>query len=138
LILLDTSVLSMVLRRREPGPAERAVAQRLEAYLQSGERVAIPAVVLQELLSGIRQAALVEEIKTILLRGYPVVTATLGDHLLAADVVSRCRQKGIAVSSMDALIAAIAMNARARLFTTDEDFGGVAAVVSLKLVSSDV
>jgi len=132
-ILLDTSVLSAALRRRQPGPAERAVSDRLQNVLKAGERVAVPGVVLQELLSGIREARVFEEIKSVLLRGYPIITASVGDHLLAADVVNRCKKMGITVSSVDALITASALNARARLFTTDEDFRHISGSVGLRL-----
>jgi len=54
-IVLDRSVLSAVLRRRRKGDAEEALAARLAAVLKSDERVAIPGIVLQELLIGIAE-----------------------------------------------------------------------------------
>jgi predicted nucleic acid-binding protein len=133
-ILIDTSVLSTVLRRRGPGPSERALSDRLEKILKAGERVAVPGVVLQEILSGIRESSAFEKMKNVLLGGYPIVTASVGDHVLAADVVNRCRRKGVAASSIDALIAALALNARARLFTTDEDFKHISRIVDPRLL----
>jgi predicted nucleic acid-binding protein len=95
----------------------------------------VPGLVVQELLSGIREESQFEKIKTVLLRGYPVVVATLGDHLLAADVTNRCRRKGIVASHGDALIAALALNRRATLFAADEDFPQIAKAVALKLLA---
>lgn len=135
MILLDTSVLSLVLRRRQVGPAELRLAERLQGVLNTGQRVAVPGLVVQELLSGIREESQFEKIKTVLLRGYPVVVATLGDHLLAADVTNRCRRKGIVASHGDALIAALALNRRATLFAADEDFPQIAKAVALKLLA---
>ena len=62
------------------------------------------------------------------------MTASVGDHVLAADVVNRCKRKGVAASSIDALITALALNARARLFTTDEDFKHISRIVDLRLL----
>ena len=134
MILLDTSVLSAALRRPQPGAQEKAVAERLQTLLDGGERVCAPGIVVQELLSGIKDPAQFERIKGILLRGYPVLTATLGDHVLAAEVANKCRKRGVAVSTVDGLIAAIAINAHARLFTTDQDFDHIAQISALRLL----
>ncbi len=133
MILLDTSVLSAALRRRARGLGELEIAERLQALLGSGQRVAVPGIVVQELLSGIRESSQFESVKRLLLRGYPILTAAVGDHVLAADVVNRCRRRGMAVSSIDALIAALAINSKASLFTTDEDFERIAGLVPLRL-----
>ena len=55
------------------------------------------------------------------------------DHLKAADLANRAARRGVALSTPDALIAAQALNRRARLFTTDGDFPKVAAFAGLKL-----
>ena len=136
MILLDTSVLSAVLRRRQPGPEERRIGGRLQGLLNGGARIHVPGLVVQELLSGIREADRFEQIKAVLLRGYPILTASIGDHVLAAEIVNKCRRRGVAVSSGDALIAALAVNARGTLFTVDEDFQRVAKLVPLKLLES--
>lgn len=51
----------------------------------------------------------------------------------AADLVNWAARKGLALSSRDALIAAQTINRRARLFTTDGDFGSLAGLAGLKL-----
>lgn len=91
-------------------------------------------MVVQEILSGIRETAQFAAIRRVLLRGYPVVTATIEDHVLAADVVNRCRRRGVAASSVDALIAATAINAKARLFAANGDFLHIAKLVPLRLL----
>jgi predicted nucleic acid-binding protein len=133
-ILLDTSVLSTVLRRRQPGAAERALTDRFEGILKGAEGAALPGVVLQELLSGIPEPSAFGKLKNVLLRGYAVITASVGDHVLAAEVVNRCRRRRRAVSSIDALITAMALNARAPLFTTDADFKHISRIVDLRLL----
>ena len=133
MILLDTSVLSAALRRRRPGPAESRVAEDLSNLLATGERVGVPGLVLQELLSGIREALQFEKIKAVILRGYPIVLAETRDHLLAAAILNGCARKGVAISSVDGLLAAIAVNLNASLFTTDRDFARVSRLFPLRL-----
>lgn len=135
MILLDTSVLSAVPRRREASAGEQDLSEALHGLLGSSQRVSVPGLVVQELLSGVREEAQFQRIKRVLLAGYPVVTATLGDHLLAADVTNKCRRKGIAASAGDALIAAMALNRRATLFSADADFNHIAKAVPLKLLA---
>ncbi len=134
MILLDTSVLSVVLRRKAPTFEERRLGERLQALLNSGQRVSVPGIVVQEVLSGIQESRQFESIRGVLLRGYPVVTAAVGDHVLAADLVNRCRRRGVTASSVDALIAALAINARAQLFAADGDFDDIARCMPLRLL----
>ncbi len=134
MILLDTSVLSAVLRRRRRGEAEEAVARRVAELLASDEEIALPGIVFQEVLSGVAERPQREKLLAAIRESFPVALATEGDHLLAADLVSRAARQGIAVSSPDALIAAQAVNRRARLFTTDADFEALAPIAALRLV----
>lgn len=126
MILLDTSVVSAVLRRRSRGEAEEAVAKRVAALLQGDQQVGLPGIVLQEVLSGIAERAQHEKLLAGLRAGFPVILATEGDHLLAADVVSLAARRGITLSTPDALIAAQSINRHARLFTSDADFAALA------------
>jgi predicted nucleic acid-binding protein len=132
-ILLDTSVLSAVLRRRKRGEAEEAVAARLVSLLRSEEQVAVPGIVLQELLSGIAEQKQGERVLAAVRESFPVMLATEGDHLKAADLSNLAARKGVSVSTPDALIAAQAFNRRASLFTIDGDFPPLAALAGLRL-----
>ncbi len=136
MILLDTSVLSAALRRRSPGPAESRVVQALSSLLATREHIGVPGLVLQEVLSGIREALQFEKIKSVILRGYPIVLAQTQDHLLAATILNGCARKGVAVSSVDGLLAALAVNRNASLFTTDRDFARVSKFFPLKLFTT--
>ncbi len=134
MILLDTSVLSVVLRRRKRGEAEEALATRLAILLKTDEQVGVPGIVLQELLSGVTEQKQAEKLLTAIRESFVVVLATEGDHLKGADLVTLAARKGVALSTPDALIAAQALNRRASLFTTDQDFVRLAALQGLKLV----
>jgi len=132
-IVLDTGVLSAVLRRRRRGDAEEAVAARLASLLRSEEQVAIPGIVLQELLNGIAEQKQGERVLAAIRESFPVMLATEGDHLKAADLTNLAARKGVAISTPDALIAAQAFNRRASLFTTDGGFSPLAALAGLRL-----
>jgi hypothetical protein len=45
-------------------------------------------------------SAALQRMRAILLRGYPVITASLGDHALAADITNQCRRKGVTASTL--------------------------------------
>ena len=133
MILLDTSAISAVLRRRRKGEAEEVLARKVDALLRSDEQVALPGIVLQELLSGISERSQYEKVFGAARESFSVVLATEGDHLKAADIVNAASAKGVAVSTPDALIAAQALNRRATLLTTDADFGKLAKLAGLRL-----
>jgi len=132
-IVLDTSVLSAVLRRRRKGDVEEALAARVTSLLNSEEQVSVPGIVLQELRSGIAEQKQGERVLAAIRQSFPVVLATEGDHLKAADLTNLAARNGLALSTPDALIAAQAFNRRASLFTTDGDFPKMAALAGLKL-----
>jgi predicted nucleic acid-binding protein len=133
-IVLDTSVLSAVLRRRRKGDVEEALAARVTSLLNSEEQVSVPGIVLQELLSGIAEQKQGERVLAAIRQSFPVVLATEGDHLKAADLTNLAARNGLALSTPDALIAAQAFNRRATLFTTDGDFPEMAALAGLRLL----
>lgn len=133
MILLDTGVVSAVLRRRRRGEREAALAGRVSALLDSDTPVALPGIVLQEVLSGIAERAQHDRVLAAVRESFPVVLATEGDHLLAANLVNAGARKGVALHTPDALIAAQALNRRARLFTTDGDFERLAGWAGLRL-----
>ncbi len=134
MILLDTSVLSAVLRRKKRGEAEQELAAQVESLLQGDQTVALPGIVLQEILSGIGDQNQREKIKGAIRRSFPLVLAGEGDHLKAADLTTAAARKGVALSTPDALIAAQALNRRATLFTRDGDFTPLAGLAGLHLL----
>lgn len=133
MILLDTSVLSAVLRRKRRSGQEEETARRVAALLEGDEQVVLPGIVLQEVLSGVADRAQQQKVLDGVRDSFPVALATEGDHLKAADLSNAAAREGIALSTPDALIAAQAVNRRARLFTTDGDFLRLAAVAPVRL-----
>lgn len=116
------------------GAGGEEFATRVAALLKSEEQVALPGIVLQEVLSGVTERSQHDKLLAALRASFPLELATEGDHLKAADIVSLAAGRGMAVSTPDALIAGQALNRRASLFTSDADFEKIAALSGLKLV----
>ena len=135
MILLDTSVLSTLLRRRRRGPLEQKLAEVVTALLGSDAAVAIPGIVYQEVLSGIADRGQVGRVRHSIQESFTIVLASEADHLAAAELVNVASARGLALSTPDALIAAQTMANGATLLTTDRDFKRLATVVRLELLS---
>jgi predicted nucleic acid-binding protein len=132
LIVLDTSVLSAALRKREKVEEESDVATLLKRLVRQDVPLAIPGIVLQELLSGVRTSDQFERLQAVA-EGFPVLTAERDHHVFAARVSNACRRAGVAATTIDCLIAAQAIVARGRLLTLDRDFGLMAPHCGLEL-----
>ena len=121
-VLVDTSVWSIALRRDRPAPGRETEA--LRAVIERGD-VCLLGIILQEVLQGFpsldRTQRLVEH-----LAPFPLLSMHRGDFVYAAEIRNRCRAKGLAISTVDAQIAAAAINHRCALLTLDGDLAGVA------------
>ena len=136
MILLDTSVLSVAFRRRRRTSAEALAADVLAGMIARDLPLAIPGIVLQELLSGIRNGAQFARLSA-LVEPFPLIMAERRDHVTGARIANACRGKGLAPSTIDCLIAAMAVGRSALLFTLDEDFQKMVPHCELKLVARD-
>lgn len=133
IVLVDTSVWSLALRRR-PGdlsPGQRRIVAELEELIREG-RVALPGLVRQELLSGIGDRATYERLRDRL-RSFPDLTLTTEDHETAAVGFNRCRSVGLAGSAIDFLMCAAAELRSLAVFTTDDDFVRYASHLEFRL-----
>lgn len=131
MILVDTSVWSRAYRRRAR-PVDDAVGARLRELISAGEPVALPGIVLQELLSGLRHETQLVRLERVL-APFPLVLATRADHAGAARIRNACGAAGFAASSIDSLIAAQAVERDATLFAADGDFTQIAEHSALRL-----
>ena len=95
-------------------------------------RVVMLGLIRQELLQGVREENVFEKLRRMLepFEDYPVTTA---DHETAARLSNAARSKGVTVSTIDALIAAVALNNQLPVFTTDKDFQHLTAVAEIPL-----
>ncbi|HEU0264671.1 MAG TPA: PIN domain-containing protein [Geobacterales bacterium] len=118
MVLVDTSVWSLALRRNLPidGPE----GSELIELIREG-RVQMIGPVRQELLSGIKNHAQFQKLRNHL-RSFPDLELTPRDYEQAAEFFNLCRSKGVQGSNTDFLICAIAAHHKIPIFTTDGDF----------------
>jgi len=133
LVLVDTSVWSLVLRRKtgDLNAKEEALTQSLAELIRDG-RAQLMGVVRQELLSGIREEDRFRKLRDYL-RAFDDPRLELADYEEAAQMHNRCRSRGIAGSAIDFLICAVADRREWQIFTTDRDFERYGRVLGLKL-----
>ena len=132
MIVLETTILSLAYRRQKNDGREPKEAAILRSLVVADEDLAIPGVVGQELLSGIRKSGDYDQILDKL-EGYRIVPASWDDHLKAAKIHGDCAKAGIAATAIDCLIAAQTLALKGRLFTTDGDFAHMAPHCGLQL-----
>jgi predicted nucleic acid-binding protein len=132
-ILLDTSLLSRVFRRKAPGIEEQRLQLAVAKLLASDVPVALPGIVLQEVLSGIRTETQFVDLKEHLLASFAIVHPSTQDYIEAARLMNRCSAAGLNVSAPDCLIAILAISTDRQLFTLDDDFQAIARHAPLKL-----
>ena len=131
MILVDTSVLISALRQHETRPVQRL--RELEA---EGLPYSVPILCAMEVLQGARDEKdwrLLDQ----MLEGFDLVPP--GDpwesHRLAARISFDCRRKGLTVrSSVDCLVAQVALDHEAALLHDDDDFERIAEVRPLRLL----
>lgn len=128
-LLVDTSVWSLALRRDAPRGGREVEA--LSAAVERGD-VCLTGVILQEVLQGFPSLERTRRLVSHL-APFPLIDLHRGDFVLAAEIRNKCRAKGMAVTTVDAQIAAAAINHRCSLLTTDKDFQGIAKHFPLRL-----
>ncbi len=133
MVLVDTSVWSLALRRRQTdlSATEQALKTALHELVQNG-RAQIVGPVRQELLSGIRAEESFRKVRDAL-RAFDEPQLQIQDYEEAARIHNICRARGIAGSAIDFLICAVAHLRKWEVFTTDRDFIRYSKVLPLRL-----
>jgi predicted nucleic acid-binding protein len=128
MVLVDTSVWSLALRRKQPGREAEILGDLLQDM-----QVAMVGPVRQELLSGIREKSAYNKLRHQLaaLDDWPIATV---DYETAAEFSNTCRRKGITGSPYDFLICAVAHRGKMSIWTTDQDFTYYAKHLPIDLV----
>lgn len=129
-VLVDTSVWSLALRRRQPNREDAAVAGLRQ--LISAFRVAMIGPIRQELLSGIREEGQFRTLQEKL-RAFPDLQIETDDYKIAATFFNRCRSKGVQGSNTDFLLCAFSHRRSMPIFTTDKDFEGYNRILGITL-----
>jgi predicted nucleic acid-binding protein len=134
-ILFDTSVLSRVFRRRRPGAEERRLQVLFQGLMEGDTPLGLPGIVLQEVLSGMASQRQFADLRGRLLAGFTVFPASPEEHVEAARLKNLCVGRGLKVSGIDCLIAAIAIAGGHELFAVDGDFAEIAKHSPLRLLT---
>jgi predicted nucleic acid-binding protein len=129
-VLVDTSVWSLALRRDAPAGSREVEA--LRATIERGD-ACLTGAVLQEVLQGFPSVERARKLKEYL-APFPLLDLHRGDYIFAAEIRNKCRTKGLAITTIDAQIAAAAINHGCWLLTADADFAGIARHYALRLV----
>lgn len=131
-ILVDTSVWSLALRRDHP-PDCREVSL-LKTALKDGEYVFTTGLILQELLQGFNgpraRQKILEDFAPL-----PMIVPEKRDHIDAADLKVKLRQKGIQAGTIDVLLTQLCLRHGLSLLSTDSDFVHIAKHVPLALMA---
>lgn len=127
-LFVDTSVWSLALRRDRPPDVPEV--ETLTRVLEGAAQVVTTGLVLQELLQGFRGASAREQIVSRF-AALPLIVPDRDDHVAAADLRTSCRQRGVQVGTIDALIAQLCIRYELTMLTTDADFARIAEHHSL-------
>jgi predicted nucleic acid-binding protein len=126
LILVDSSVW-IEFFSSSPG---RGGAE-LRRMIDAAEPLALAGVVTSEVLQGITRDA--PEIERYLSRWPMLEPLGFRTYVEAAAIFRLARAKGVSLTTIDTLIAAIAMGHDASVFTLDRDFSRIAHLTALAL-----
>jgi predicted nucleic acid-binding protein len=118
LILVDTSVWVDFLNSNRGRAGDE-----LERLIGSNALLALAGAVVTEVLQGLRR-----DVSPIarLLAAWPLLEPSgFGTYMAAAGIYRQARKQGLTLSTIDVLLAAIAIEHQAALFTLDKDFEGL-------------
>jgi len=132
MILVDTSVWIDFLKS-----AESREAQKLEQVLEEETDVFTTGLIIQELLSGIKEKRTRNELKRDMER-FVLVMPTLETHVHAAEIFDGCCKRGFTIrSNIDCVIAALAIEYDIQLLQKDRDFQYIGEIFPLKLLETE-
>jgi predicted nucleic acid-binding protein len=128
LILVDSSVWIDFL-----SSSPSAAGAELRRMIADAEPFGLTGIVVTEVLQGLQRD--VSRIEHYLSQWDMLEPVGYETYREAAGIFRTARAKGVAVTTVDALIAAIALEHGATLFTLDKDFGRIAGMMRLSLYS---
>jgi predicted nucleic acid-binding protein len=124
-ILVDTSVWIDFFGRR-PGPAGAG----LRRLIENAGPVVLTGIIVTEILQGIVRDA--DRIEAYLSRWGVLEPDGLGTYIRAAEIFRLARSRGTTLTTVDAVIAALALDHSVRLFTLDRDFLRLSRLIPLE------
>jgi predicted nucleic acid-binding protein len=128
MVIVDTSVWIDFLRGIDSGPVVK-----LEQLLAGEVDIFTTGLIVQEVLSGIRNKRERERVRTDFGR-FILLMPTLDAHVAAAGIFDGCRKKGYTVRSVvDCLVAALALEYDLEILENDRDYRHIAQVFPLRI-----
>ena len=128
MILVDSSVWIDFFGSR-PGHAGNELGRLIDA----SEPLVLTGIIAVEILQGLTHD--IEQIEQFLASWDWIEPHGLSSYRHAAAISRLARGKGVTLTTIDSLIAVIAIEHGARLFTLDHDFAHIARLTRLKLYS---
>ena len=102
--------------------------------IDQNEPIALTGVVVAEMLQGLtRNAAAIEE---FLMQCDLIEPSGFETYCEAATIYRKARSRGISLTTIDTLIAAVALKHGVSVFTLDQDFSRITQVSNLALYQS--
>jgi predicted nucleic acid-binding protein len=130
-VLVDTSVWSLALRSSSK-PAHRTVT-KLRELIESGISVRLMGIVLQEILQGVRETKQWAQLKSYL-DAFPITEPTRSTYAGASQLFAKCRGRGVQLTTIDCLIASVAIENNYALLSADNDFVHLTKLAKLHLL----
>jgi len=131
-ILVDTSIWSLALRKKEKNEHELEIVDTLSELIRD-LHVVIIGPIRQEILSGISEIRKFDELRNKI-SIFPDHEINTEDYELAAMCFNECRKNGIQGSHIDFLICAVAFNNRYSIMTLDNDFTNYQKYTGIKIM----
>lgn len=119
-VLVDTSVWSLALRKKQKNEEDNRIVRELQELIRE-LRVVMIGPIRQELLSGISDTVKFRQLRDKL-RAFDDSELNSADYEMAADISNKCRRNGIQGSHTDFLICSFSINNKCPVFTLDKDF----------------
>lgn len=126
MILVDSSVWIDFLSS-SPGPA----GNELRRMIAHAEPIVLTGIVVSEVLQGLTRE--VERVERYLAKWEMLEPRGFGTYRTAAAIFRLARSRGVKLTTTDTLIAAIALEHGASVFSLDKDFAHIARLMRLSL-----
>ena len=133
MILVDTSIWSLALRRRSAALSaeEHRLVEEWTRLVTEGLATLIGPI-RQEILSGVRRPEVFQKLRQAL-SDFPHLAIDAADYDRAAEFFNVCRARGISGGPIDMLISAVAYRHEVPVFAADMDYMRYAQHLPLRL-----
>jgi predicted nucleic acid-binding protein len=118
-VLVDTSVWSLAMRR--DAPPVSGELDCLRRLLEGGDAIFTTGLILQELLQGFRGPKARQKIIDRFV-ALPLIVPDRRDHVDAAGLQIKLREKGVQAGTIDVLLAQLCLRYKLSMLASDSDF----------------